>query len=228
LTALAYERIRADLLSCRLRPGARLIISSLCANLDLSLGSVREALAKLSSEGLVVGEPRKGFRAAPVSTTDLLDLSNVRTHVEQLCLDRAIAHGDLAWEGRLLASYHEMKRIAERSVNDDPIRLSEGWATAHKGFHHALVSACDSDWLLSLRENLYTQSERYRRLSVALGTRRRNVDREHKELMEAVLARDATLAKELMRQHIARTAQVLLDADLSAAVSLTDKTRKFG
>src|SRR6201999_1825607 len=78
LTQLAHDRLRADLLACRLKPGERLIINQLCQYLDVSLGAVREALSRLSSEGLVIAEPQRGFRVAPISAEDLKDLTAAR------------------------------------------------------------------------------------------------------------------------------------------------------
>ena len=66
-TQNTYDRIRADLLACRIEPGARLKIGELCQTLSVSLSAVREALSRLSSEGLVVAEPQRGFRVAPIS-----------------------------------------------------------------------------------------------------------------------------------------------------------------
>ena len=67
------------------------------------------------------------------------------------------------------------------------------------------ASACDSPWLLRIREQLYVQSERYRQLSMAKGDR--DLDGEHRRIVDAALARDADLAVELLTQHLNRTAQ---------------------
>ncbi len=211
LTQDAYERLRADLLACRLPPGARLRINELCRTLSVSLSAVREALSRLTSEGLVVAEPQRGFRVAPISAEELRDLTGVRVQIEGLCLDRAIAAGDVGWESQLVAAFHRLSRTPEREPTD-PDRMSEAWSTAHAAYHEALVGACDSPWLLRLRGTLYAQSERYRRLSVPLaGGVARDLDREHQDIMEAALARDAGRAKALMAQHLELTTRVLLE-----------------
>jgi DNA-binding GntR family transcriptional regulator len=61
LTMQAYNQIRGDILACRLPPGRKLNISEICARLGVSLGAVREALSRLTSEGLVEAEPNKVF-----------------------------------------------------------------------------------------------------------------------------------------------------------------------
>ena len=97
LTQAAYEGLRADLLACRIIPGKKLKIQDLCDRFSVSLGAVREALSRLTSEGLVVAEPQRGFRAAPISAADLVDLTMVRVEIDTLCLKRAIAGGNVDW-----------------------------------------------------------------------------------------------------------------------------------
>jgi DNA-binding GntR family transcriptional regulator len=211
LTQEAYERLRSDLLTCRLKPGERLRIKELCARLSVSLGAVREALSRLTAEGLVSAEPQRGFRAAPLSAVDFKDLARVRTQIEGLCLRRAIEVGDLAWESRIVAAYHLLSSTPCQAA-DDPQRLSDEYSRVHADFHEELVSACDSPWLCKLRSMLFTQSARYRGLSVPLARVVRDRDREHRELMEAVLAREPERAVASMKQHVELTSRILLDA----------------
>jgi len=214
LTQGAYERLRADLLSCRILPGTRLKIQDLCQRLSVSLGAIREALSRLTSEGLVVAEPQRGFRAAPISPEDLQDLTKVRIEIDSLCLRRAIEFGDVDWEAGLVAAFHRLSRTPERA-SEDPTRSSDEWAEAHGAFHTALVEGCGSPWLMRLHGQLYDQSERYRRLSVSLAPRRRNIGGEHQKILDAVLARDADKAVRLLAAHLGTTTAILLAADLA-------------
>ena len=214
LTQGAYERLRADLLSCRILPGTRLKIQDLCQRLSVSLGAIREALSRLTSEGLVVAEPQRGFRAAPISAEDLQDLTKVRIEIDSLCLRRAIEFGDVDWEAGLVAAFHRLSRTPERA-SADPTRSSDEWAEAHGAFHAALVEGCCSPWLMRLHGQLYDQSERYRRLSVSLAPRRRNIGGEHQKILGAVLARDGDKAVRLLAAHLGATTAILLAADLA-------------
>ncbi len=211
LTQRAYEALRADLLACRILPGSRLKIQELCTQFSVSLGAIREALSRLTSEGLVVAEPQRGFRAAPISAADLQDLTMVRVEVETLCLTRAIEIGDVNWESRLVAAFHRLSRTPERAPAD-PIRSNDEWAEAHAAFHLALVDGCDSPWLLRLHSQLYDQSERYRRLSIPLARQERNVGQEHQRILDATLKRDTKKAVALMTAHLTATTNILLSA----------------
>jgi DNA-binding GntR family transcriptional regulator len=177
----------------------------LASDLGVSLGAIREALSRLTAEGLVTSSTNKGFRAAPVSESELLDLTSTRIEMETACLRRSTRLGGVDWETRIVASHHRMSRIPERAT-DDPRRINDLWAEAHREFHAALVSACDSPWRMRLREFLYDQTERYRRLSVPALPEERDLAAEHMALMEAALARDEYLVCKLLSQHINITA----------------------
>ncbi|TWC76366.1 GntR family transcriptional regulator [Rhizobium sp. SJZ105] len=213
LTAEAHARLRGDILACRLIPGQKLIIQDLCDSRGFSLGAVREALSRLTSEGLVEAEPRKGFRVAPITEEELKDITNVRATIESLCLENAIRNGDLKWETGIVSTLFELSRLNLQDA-DDGARVSEVWAETHQRFHEALVSACDSPWLLRLRATLFTQSERYRRVSVPLDRDDRDLHGEHKAIADAAIARDTVRAVAEMRAHLEKTTRILIMADV--------------
>jgi len=204
-----YQGLRADILACRLRPGVKLQINLIAQELSVSLSGVREALSKLSAEGLVVAEPQRGFRVAPVSLADLTDLTMTRIDLENLCLARSIERGGVDWETAVVASMHRLSRTAYWAQGDDR-RLSDDWAKAHDSFHEALVSAADSVWRSRIRRSLYHQSERYRRLSVPIFPQTRDVQAEHREIGAAVLERETVRACELMKEHLVLTMDIIV------------------
>ncbi len=214
LTQRAYLQLRDGLVTCRYPPGARLNIKEIAETLGVSLGAVREALSRLTSEGFVVTDDRRGFRVAPISHADLRDLVRVRANIEGQCLRRSIEVGGLDWESQVVATSHRLSKTPPVLPGQE-MRLNADYAAAHAAFHSALVSACDSVWLGRLRDMLYAQSERYRHLSVPLARSPRDLAHEHASLAEAALARDADRAVALLEAHLGRTAQILLDADVA-------------
>ena len=212
LTAKVFEALRADILAGRFAPDQRLKIGELCDRFEVSLGAIREALARLAAEGLVVAEAQKGFTVAPVSTADLADLTTTRVEIEALALRRAMLFGDVAWEAGITAAFDRLSRLPERAEEDSG-RISDNWAEAHQAFHLALVSVCNSPWLPRLRSILFEQSERYRRLSVRTGRKDRDVLGEHRALRDAALARDAERASALLSEHILLTTRLLIASD---------------
>lgn len=205
LTESVYFSLRDDILAYRLKPATKLNIASLAKARGVSLSAVREALARLSSDGFVVTEPQRGFRVASVSRADLLDLTERRVAIEGECLERSIKNGGLAWEGRVLASLHELTRT--------PVHLDDefnpAWISTHVRFHGTLVEACDSPWLMRIRELLFIHSERYRVLSIHLD--RPHLDIEHHDIAEAAIARDSARAVALLSEHVRLTAKIILE-----------------
>jgi GntR family carbon starvation induced transcriptional regulator len=211
----AYAALREAILSCRLQPGAKIKINDAAAQFEFSPGAVREALSRLAAERMAVATAQRGFTVAAISAEELIDLTQTRIAVEQLCLRSAIAKGDVDWEANILAAYHRLHRVP---MSDAATRPSAAWVSAHGAFHAALASACDSRWSLTIREMLYAQSERYRSLS-KIAEPKRNVDAEHKGLLDACLQRDADLACKRMEAHLRRTMQILLTSPRLSAAS---------
>jgi len=210
LTERAYRQLRDDLLTCRLVPGAKVNIKDISEKQGFSLGAVREALSRLTSEGFVTQDEARGFRATPISIGDLTDLVTVRSDIEGQCLRRAIEKGGLDWEAAIVSTAHRLSRTPTRDPQE-PSRLNEDYADAHAAFHHALVAACDSPWLLRMRDWLYAQSERYRYLTVPLSSGDRDLVHEHAQIVDAALARDADRAVTLLTGHLMATARLLID-----------------
>ena len=210
-----YERLRAAILAGQYLPDQKLKIGDLCDQVQGSLGAVREALSRLLSEGLVLSEAFKGFYVAPVSPADLIQVTRARIEVEKLCLASSLANGDLEWEGRLVALLHQLLRSSPLDKMGNPVAE---WWQLHIAFHDALVSACDNSWLLRMHRMLHEQSERYRRLALIVNADpakrpppgRRDTTAEHKQLVEAALARDAGRAGEIIEAHLLGTTEYLL------------------
>ena len=203
-----FGSVRAGILGCRLLPGGKLRINEIAEQVGVSLGAVREALSRLAAEGLVIAESQKGFRVAPISSEEFRDLTDARVEVESLTLRRSIAKGDLEWESHLVAAWHRLSRTSQR-LADDPRLYSDEWAVAHRQFHRALVAACGSEKLLTIRSQLYEQAERYRRYSGVI-ERDRDVAAEHERLFRATLARDVVAAAREMSAHLWLTADIII------------------
>jgi GntR family transcriptional regulator, carbon starvation induced regulator len=199
------QRMRADIISCTLKPGAKLRFESLRDMYAVSFSTLREALSRLVAEGLVVAEDQRGFVVAPVSISDLNDLTDVRVLVERECLSLAIKHGNDDWEADIIGAFHRMDRLQSRLGSN--YYLSEEWAKLHGDFHFSLVAACGSPNLLHIREKLFERAHRYRRMSSQFRPQWRAKDVEHKMIMDAVIARDTAKAQELIERHIRETTE---------------------
>lgn len=219
LTTLAFERLRGDILSGRLRPDERLRIQALSDRYEVGATAIREALSRLVTDGLVDSEDQRGFTVAPVSRDELVDLTETRIQLEQTALRMAIERGDVEWETRVLSSFHRLSRI------DLPTSLEEHvvWSHAHRQFHEALISGCGSNWTMRLCGLLYDKSERYRNLAAVRTTRERarEATDEHTRLMQLAMARDPNGACDLIAQHFRETTNTVLAESFEISGSST-------
>lgn len=211
-TERAYRRLRGEILHGELMPGETLRVAELQDRFALGLTPIREALMRLSTEGLVAAETHRSARVTEASLEELVDLMATRRDIERLCLTQAMAHGDATWEAEIVASLHLLSRTPLPASLTD----REGaalWEAQHRRFHLALVAACRSTWMLKFWTTLADHSERYRKIRLlhhqeALA-QVRDVGAEHSEIMDAVLKRDVARATGLMDDHLRATEQAV-------------------
>lgn len=212
-----HDRIRADILGGQLRPGQRLKFPELSERYGVSTGAVREALLKLVARNLVSSEAHHGFQVTDVTARGLADLTDARTEIESLTLGRAISEGDLAWQAQVLAAHHTFEQTP-RGDGDQP---SEDWLIAHADFHTTLLAGCANPRLRALAASLREEAELYRRWSrPAPADPHRWTDhalhKEHRDLLDAVMARDSERADAALRRLIGFTSGMVLDIEPNA------------
>jgi DNA-binding GntR family transcriptional regulator len=203
------HNLREQILTGAIPAGSRLKIEVLQRETGLSSSPLREALSRLVAEGLVVSEENRGFRAAPLSATDLRDITQMRLLLETSALEDSIRHGTVEWETGIVGAHYQFQKQDQRIARGEAPPDQE-WTRLHKAFHLSLVAACSFPKLLAMCSSLFDQSERYRRLSASTRVAPRNTQDEHQLLMEAVLKRDQDGARAMLTQHISRTAENVL------------------
>lgn len=207
LVARTFDQLKNLILTGGLRPGDPLRPGDLGARLGVSPTVVREALARLVSDNLIEHNLHRGFRVRTLSKADLDDLTRVRIEIECKALEWALAVGDLRWESGVVAALHLYSATlesAESSGGPDDLGI------AHERLHEAMVAACESQRLLTIRSNLVDEAEMYRRWTRYRPDVKRDVLGEHRELADACLDRDVEAAVRSMAAHITRTADLLV------------------
>jgi GntR family carbon starvation induced transcriptional regulator len=213
---VAYDRLRADILGGALLPGMKLKLDALRARYDVSINTLRETLSRLAADGLVEAEGQRGFTVMPASLADLIDITETRRllecHAAQLSVERA----DLEWESRLVAAYHKLSR-AEELVVQDAEKHADLLETYNRQFHIALISGCNSRWLLHFHGMMYDQSLRYRMLAFRVKDFPRDQSRrEHKQILDAALARDVEALVTVLGTHITKGAEMYAEYEAAA------------
>lgn len=193
--------LRGNILRCVLKPGSRLVLDELKARFGFGASPLREALMQLVADGLVVFEANRGFRVASLSKGHFDDVARVRTALDVTAVTWALKHGSIEWEVKLVGAFH---RLASLRKSSDTTMEGE-WSAAHRSFHSALVSGCESPTLLQLTASVFDHIERYIALSVTLEGTIRDGMMEHEAIMKAALDRDLTKTLDLLHAHNRRT-----------------------
>jgi len=201
--------IRSDILAGRLEPGRRLTFPELCASYSVSVGVLREALVRLVDRGIVRAESNLGFRVMSLSDQDLVGLTAVRAHIEPGFVREAVETGSRRWEAEAVAVHHMLERtpvLQDGRLNEDLVRV-------HAEFHLALVSGCGNRRMMEIVGRLRDEADLYLRWYLdadQIEHQRDRIAREDRELLDAVLARDAPRAETLLREHILRTTDAVI------------------
>ena len=171
-----YRWLKNDIIRGVYQPDEKLRMSLLTSRYALGVGPLREALSQLVAERLVTVVNQKGYRVAPMSEQELLDIFDARANMEAMLVRLAIERGGDEWDQR------------------------------HQAFHTAIVAGCGSQYLLQMRERLFDLAARYRfiwlRTTVLSVEMLEDKHVQHQTLVDAILARDAEQASALMREHL--------------------------
>jgi GntR family carbon starvation induced transcriptional regulator len=201
-----FDQLRGDILEGRLAPGTRLRFKDLRARYESGLSPLREALMRLAADDLVILEDHKGFRVAPVSQEELVDLAMTWFELEALGIRQSIEKGDDRWAANIKARFKEMSKQGMRTPQGT---IDPDWEPHNLAFHESLYAACGSPSLMRFCRVLSERFSRYRRLW-AKRPHARNIAKEHEDLCRAVLKRDTAAAVAALRKHRTTTIQDLL------------------
>ena len=207
-TSSVYATLRADLLAGRVEPGSKLRLAALGSRFDVSLSVVREALTRLSEQGLVVANPNRGFSVVSLSPEDLVDLTRTRVDIETLAVRRSVEQGSLDWETALVAAHHH---LAGTPIDGPAGEVTAAWLASPRGFPRALLAGCGSPRLEAIASALRDSAELYRSWSRSIAhDDDRDIACEHRRLTELAIARDTAGTVDALAAHIERTTDALL------------------
>lgn len=198
-----YDQLRADMISCRLAPGTDIRENELALRFGVSKSPVRDALMRLEREGLVITLPRQGYRVAPVSVADVQDMFHLRDALERACMERIVRR----------ASDEQLAQL-DRFRTFDGATWDGGFVAYNRDFHHALAWTAGNARMRDQLIDLIDQMERAVQLSLSSlkkGDPQSLVD-EHRQIIDALQARDAARAQRLASRHVAAAGKRVMQA----------------
>ncbi len=199
-----YERLRADITHGMLEPGSKLRVEAMCTRYGVGASPLREALSRLSAEGLVERSEQRGFNVAPLKWDELPTLTRNRVQLESLALRESIEARDAAWEDALVLLVHRLSRTP-RSLSADHYVPNPAWEALHREFHRGLLARCPSRWLRAFCDTLADEAYRFRQLAANRSFSSRNEHAEHVAIFTAALEGRADDAVRLLGEHYTRT-----------------------
>lgn len=198
LSEAVQLRLESDILAGNLVPGKRLRLHSLIESYSVGMSPLREALARLAGQGLVVQESQRGYAVMPISGRDLADVALTRVRLETMAFKLSIEKGSAEWEAEILGAHHRLARH-QRGKKD---LIDEDWERLHRSFHMSLINACESPLLLSFCHALYNHFDRYRRIAVRTAGRQPTMTDVHARLVDLAIEKRTVEAIDLLTEHI--------------------------
>jgi DNA-binding GntR family transcriptional regulator len=194
----AYEALRAMIFDQDIAPAARMNIDLLAIELGVSQTPVREALARLEADGLVVKRPQGGYFAAPlVDESTFEQLYEVRLMLEPDAAGLAARNFQARDIRALQSTLEEMSRVG----TGHHYREYKDFAKQDSLFHTTMATASGNAVLADAVARLRFHHQ-ISRLYMKMGVDESGAIREHRAILEAVEHREDEAAREAMRRHI--------------------------
>jgi DNA-binding GntR family transcriptional regulator len=195
LSQRVYEHLREEILADRLLPGTELSEVALSKELAISRGPIREAMGRLSAEGLITMRPRRRAEVRSLTPQELIDAYQVREALEVMAVRLAIprlTEADLARLDQL------MEQMAGH-ISDGAVRE---FFAANVSFHELLCELSGNPKLQEVHHRLEGEIGRFQSRTLALRGSMDDSLTEHRAILAAIRLRDPDRAAALTADHI--------------------------
>jgi DNA-binding GntR family transcriptional regulator len=205
LSDFAHDAIREAIITGKFEPGTKLKQLDIARQLEVSQQTVREALKRLVTSGLVVQKPNRGFYTADIPFADQEEIYEIRAALEVLAAEKAVellSDEDLA----------HMRELLPYTASVDGKIPSDTTREANREFHMILVRASQKKRLIHILEGLWDLTWTY--FHRESEERRRNSAEEdleeHTQILYALEIRDAEKLREALSYHVENTQHTVI------------------
>ncbi len=196
--------IRHQIFSGSLKPNQRVVESEIAAEMGISRGPVREALAELEKEGLIITSPRKGTYVKSFELKDIEEIYTLRALLEgfavSLALDR-LQEQDLNYLRDLL------DRIVEMAEKKDVIEVSR----LNMQFHKKIMELSNHKRLYDTWQSLLAQTQMLSAMTTEYYTNLIDIRKSHGMLLDALMTGDRSHIRQCFEDHILKSMNELID-----------------
>lgn len=195
--AKAYQALRQAITQMDIygeRNEIRLDERHLCEALGVSRTPVREAMALLEQEGFIRSQPRRGIYVVRKTKAEIVEMITVCAALEGMA-------------ARLFVERANSQSVDDLNATFDP--FSEGeladhvleYSDANIAFHQAIIQASGCGLIADLTDRFFIHMRAIRRVTMRRGRRAEKSMVEHREIIQALMDRDADLAERRVREH---------------------------
>src|SRR5262245_1694728 len=170
---------------------------ALAADLRVSKIPLREALARLEQDGLVVSQPNRGFFVRPMSPEEAEEIYALRLKLEP---DAAAVASLKATE-----SDHERARQTLAAFDAEAVAQKPTVGAANRAFHLALVQPCGHRLTTDIVSRLHILADRYVRKHLEPKGRVLRAEAEHHQMLDAWTNRREARVRKLITEHLEHT-----------------------
>lgn len=198
-----YEVLREDIVTGELLPRERLHISDLAGRFQVSEIPVREALKRLQDHRLINFIPYTGYFVREFDMCEAENTWAIRSALERLAIRQAVEKFD----GTMPETIGSLMERMETAVAGDDLRL---FRTHNKEFHLEIYRISENPRLVELIDDLWEEIERAARIFRMQRARPVNSMKEHRQMLGALMARDAPLLERLLDEHRQTNLKILM------------------
>jgi len=203
----AYELLKEDIISQRINPGSLIVESDYADKFGMSRTPVREALKRLSNEGLIDIISRKGAIVKSFTIDDLIMCHEAAEGIEGILvysLARKFSKGDLSTES--INELVELTEQMDRCMENGDMR---NWTSFDTEFHNKLIDLCDNPYLVPFARQIRVQLNRALWFLTPKYVDKYKSNMEHKEIIKAIQSGDLSRAKIAGESHTRRIKEEL-------------------
>jgi DNA-binding GntR family transcriptional regulator len=206
----AYEQLKIDIVACVLRPGEALTEKQIGDRYMIKKATIRSAVARLTQEGLVKSEPRRGYVIAPLSLRDVNEIFDIRSLIEPEVF--RVAASGLTDRG-----LDDVRQAAKKVLKPETLRSHVAFLAADRAFRLALAELSGNLRLAHLLGQILDQSERVLHLGFKSRDFTQLIISQQKELVHACELSDVSRIVKLARSQCLFLKKQVLEALLASS-----------